>query len=268
MKQRTVNIISLIIGVLGFSFAIFVFVLNTKKSSISYYIDDPVYKVFDKTSISDEEFSIYLKDSMLVDENIYLASFSVWNSGNLSIDSNLMRTDSFLIQFSGIESILSINRIKERKEGISDISIIQTNDSTFNLDWTYFDPKDGSTFQILYFGEESLSIRTIGLIYGTKIINYNNVKSQSNILPSFRDRTVLLILILAVIFALLLSIFFYKNPNSNIPKKLLGISEPFYVFEGKFLYILFYFSYNVLIIIMLLLILLSTFLPDISDKLY
>ena len=163
--MRKINIFSLIIGIAGFAFAIFMYVNSIKKSEITYSVLTPPYKMYDNEL--NQSLNIFL-DSIKVDRNIYLATFSIWNTGNQTIQKQNIRK-SIEINFSGIDKVISYKIIKEIERGVSEFEFTQKNDSTFLINWKYFDPHNGIKVQLTYFGKETIECKVNGSILETKI---------------------------------------------------------------------------------------------------
>lgn len=159
-----------IITVAGFAIGIIGFILlisSIKISEISYNIQTPSYKIYDNELISQTStLNFILKDSIDVDQNIFLATFSIWNSGDLPIKKEDLR-EKIEIKFSGVDKLLDLKVIKEVEEGISEFVLKQVNDSVFLLDWDFFDPAYGLKIQFIYFGKENIACEIGGNYYGT-----------------------------------------------------------------------------------------------------
>lgn len=202
IMNKFLNIIGFFIGFFGLIIGIISYVNTVKKKEISYNIYSPSYKVYDNEAINvGKSLNIILSDSTKVNRNIYLTTFSIWNSGDLPINKEDLRKN-IEFRFSGIEKVINFNIIKEVENGVSDFQFIPKNDSIFRLNWKYFDPKNGIKVQIIYFGKEKISCHLDGLLLETEFKEFIPIQNMQKSIKPW-----MLILLVLVIFYLVFSSF-------------------------------------------------------------
>lgn len=169
MKNKVINILGFIVGLLGLLFGIYSYLNNQKKSEISYNVYSPSFKIFDSELTKGmSSVNLFVGDSIILNENVYLTTFSIWNSGDLPIMKNNIRK-KLDVEFEGMTWILDIKTIKEVERGISNIKLSAISHLRYNLDWDYFDPNNGLRIQIMYTGAEKVKCKVNGYIFGTNI---------------------------------------------------------------------------------------------------
>lgn len=162
--NKLTNIIGIIVGVIGILLAFYFHYTTKENKEISYHIIPESYKIYDKDLVSESNsISLYKNDSLKIEKNVFLSTFSIWNSGNQPIPPKDVRK-TINIKFQGIEEILDLKIIKNIDPEISKLSIMKTSDSIVELQWKYFDPGDGIKFQILYTGNQNLTSNVDGKI--------------------------------------------------------------------------------------------------------
>ncbi|WP_243471301.1 hypothetical protein [Winogradskyella sp. MH6] len=170
--QKTINFFGLIVGLIGLAIGIVSYFNTVKDKEISYNVLGPSYKVFDKEAIEGESsLKIFAKDSSKINQNIYLTTISIWNSGDLTINKSDVRKQ-IAIELKGINKIIDFKVIKEIESGVSKFTYEVSKDSIYNFDWNYFDPKHGLKFQVLYVGEENITGKLKGNILETDLVEF------------------------------------------------------------------------------------------------
>jgi len=178
--NKVLNIFGFIIGLIGLVIGIMSYIDTIKSKELCFNVYSPSYKIFDNEAIKvASSLNIFTSDTIKIDQNIYLTTFSIWNSGDLPIKKEDIRK-SLSVHFTGIHKIISYKIIKEVEEGSSEIKFISKNDSIFDLDWKYFDPKNGIKVQILYLGEDKIKCQVEGRIFETKFIEFIPIQNLRN----------------------------------------------------------------------------------------
>jgi len=174
------NIISIAIGIIGIAIGVYFHYTTKEKKEITYYLNPETYKIFNKDLIKESrKISLYKNDTVKINQNVYLTTFSIWNSGNIPIDIKDVRKD-LDVNFNGIKEVLDFSVTKEIEKGVSQFSLTQLNPSSFNLKWKYFDPDDGIKLQILYTGESIISTTVETKILKTDIKKFVQIKNKSS----------------------------------------------------------------------------------------
>jgi hypothetical protein len=168
--EKTLNFFGFIIGLLGLIIGCLSYFHSVKKKEISYNIYEQSYKILDNEVIDDKSNLIILtKDSLKINQNIYLSTVSIWNSGDLTINESDVRK-KIKVELYGIDKIIDLKLIKENLSGISKFKYEFNKDSIYNINWKFFDPNHGIKLQILYLGKETISGKLNGNILDT---NFN-----------------------------------------------------------------------------------------------
>jgi hypothetical protein len=170
--QKILNIAGLIIGLIGLIIGLVSYLNTVKKKEISYNVFEPAYKIFDNEAIDKESnLMILTKDSLNIEQNIYLTTIAIWNSGDLTINKSDVRK-RIVLKLKGVNKIIDFKLIKGVEAGISKFTYEVNKDSIYNIDWKFFDPKNGVKFQMLYLGEEKLSGKISGNILETSFVEF------------------------------------------------------------------------------------------------
>jgi hypothetical protein len=170
--QKILNILGFIIGLIGLIIGLVSYLNTVKKKEISYNVFEPAYKIFDNEAIDKESnLMILTKDSLNIEQNIYLTTIAIWNSGDLTINKSDVRK-RIVLKLKGVNKIIDFKLIKEVEAGISKFTYEVNKDSIYNIDWKFFDPKNGVKFQMLYLGEEKLSGKISGNILETSFVEF------------------------------------------------------------------------------------------------
>ena len=210
--NRTISILGFVVGVIGLVIGIFSYLNSVKSKEISYNVYSPSYKIYDNEAIiGSSTLNILLEDSIKINQNIYLTTFSIWNSGDLPINTNDVRKE-IEIEFIGIDKILDYKTIKEVEEGISEFDFKQINDTIFNLDWKFFDPNNGLKIQLVYFGDESITCEIDGNILQTEFKEFVPVQSQR------RGYNIISPLVMIIMVLLIIATITYTIIKRGVPK--------------------------------------------------
>ncbi|WP_303317337.1 hypothetical protein Q4Q34_01350 [Flavivirga abyssicola] len=197
--QKTLNILGFIVGFIGLIIGLISYINTVKKKEISYNVFEPSYKIFDNEAIDKESnLMILTKDSIKVDQNIYLTTIGIWNSGDLTINRSDVRK-KISLKLNGINRIIDFKLIKEVDAGISKFTYEVNKDSIFNIDWKFFDPNNGVKFQILYLGDENLSGRMNGNVLETNFAEFIPAETKDGGIKTKSKTTRILIFILLVV---------------------------------------------------------------------
>ncbi len=258
--KKTSNIIGIFLGVFGIILAFYFHYTTQKNKVLTFYSNPESYKVYDKDLVSESNnILLYKNDSMKIEKNVYLSTFSIWNSGNQPIPPKDIRK-SLEIKFQGVEDILDLKILKTIDSEISEIEVFKASDSIVNLNWKYFDPGDGIKFQILYTGNSIITSEIGGKILLTSIEEF-----ISNKRTVFTDTMLILgLFIIVSLFIIVLAVLigkpyflikdFVNNNFENIEKekqalnskKFLGYTLIAYIIVFPIFIYQFYFTDNIL----------------------
>ena len=211
---KLLNMLGFIVGLLGLVFGIYTYLSSQKKSEISYNIYSPPFKIYDSEITKEiSSFNLYFGDSVKIKQNIYLTTFSIWNSGDLSINKSDLRK-KIVIEFDGIIKVLDLKTIKEVESSISNIKLLPITNLKYSLDWDYFDPNNGLKIQIIYAGSGNINCKVSGIFLRTIIKEFIPVQDERNV----KRRTTGLYVSLGLILIVIIGLFFkiYRHHSVKI----------------------------------------------------
>jgi len=194
--NKFLTIAGFIVGLIGLIVGLYSYLITVKTKEISYNVYSPSYKIYDNETINNaSSLKVLLEDSIKIDRNIYMTTFSIWNTGDLPIDKNDIRSD-IVIKFKGINKLINYKIIKEVDKGVSNIIFTSKNDSIFNLDWRFFDPGNGIKVQLLYTGDETVKCEIYGSIFEVKFKEFIPIQNQKSKYSMF---TIILSMVMTVL---------------------------------------------------------------------
>ena len=210
---KLMNILGIIVGLLGLIFGMYSYFSNQKKSEISYNIYSPSFKIYDSEITREmSSLNLFFGDSLKIRQNVYLTTFSIWNTGDLSINKNDIRK-KIDIEFDGVGRILDLRTIKEVERGISNIKLSAVTNLSYCLDWDYFDPNNGLKIQLIYIGEEKVKCKVNGYILGTNIKEFIPIQNVRDI-PG--RKTSIFILLGTILITVIITIMIIINRRKNV----------------------------------------------------
>lgn len=176
MMWKNCDLIGYIIGLFGIVLSIYFYISGIESKELSYnsYLDS--YKIYDQSINSTNKISLYKGDAR-IEQNVYLTTFAIWNSGDLPIEPGDIR-DSLEIKFNGVNQILDIKITKEIQPGISKFKLARISNNKIKLNWKYFDPSDGIKFQIIYTGNPTLVPTIEGKILKTEFVEFKSFRND------------------------------------------------------------------------------------------
>ena len=149
--KQPFNIVTLVIALISLGLSIFFYQNSKKTRSISYQVTQPIIKIFDKENAT-PKIKLLKNDSVLINDNVYLLTGKIWNSGNLSILPSDVRKD-LTIELDISNIILDYKITNEKESGISNFKLDLISANKLSLNWDYFDPNYGLVFQIMFLGK-------------------------------------------------------------------------------------------------------------------
>jgi hypothetical protein len=198
--SKIANSLGLFIGTLGIAISIYTYNTTKTEKIISYNIGSESFKIFDNELIGkSQKITVLKNDSNKVKENIYLSTFSIWNSGNTTIDPKDVRKE-IVIKFNGIKEILEYSILKEIDPKLSKFDLNKISSNSFRFKWKYFDPNDGLKIQLLFTGSPNLNVEIDSKIINTKINEYVPIRKKPNTISILIFGTIIIIFIFLWIF--------------------------------------------------------------------
>jgi len=147
-KMKTWDIILLTITILSIGVAVAFGIVSLKKMNPVYDIKKDPSIIYNE-NIPSPRIKMVIDDSVLIEENVYVATMVLWNKGNLSIDTTAVRRDFFVKMKEG-GTILDYDIIKQA-DTISNFKLKKINNDLL-IEWDYFDPGQGAEIQVIYTG--------------------------------------------------------------------------------------------------------------------
>lgn len=205
--------LTLIIGIAGIVIGIiasFIFYyVGNKKRDISYQITEPTSLIFDSKNPS-SKIKLLESDSIPITENVYLLTGTLWNSGDLPINKEDVRKQ-LSFEIKGAKRILDFKIVKQKDESVANFNLVKDNSNTLKINWDYFDPKYGFTFQVIYAGEENPSFEILGVVFG--ISQFNKIAPLSK---AVNDRLISGIALYIGFIPMVLFIYVLKKRNERL----------------------------------------------------
>ncbi|MBN2828824.1 MAG: hypothetical protein JXR56_00725 [Candidatus Cloacimonetes bacterium] len=208
------NYRSLIINI-GISAVFFLLgILATKLLEKKY---QPVYSVINSpTLIYDRDNSspniwVTLKDSIPINENVYVTTLALWNKGKLEVKSEDVRKPFYIFCSDSIGKIIDIDIIQQNDPIESNFRLSHFGDSV-KLDWDYFDSKYGCKILVIYSGHDDTKILLTGKVAGTSVKEKREQFKESKLHQLFN------LIIVGLFFTIFINGFFFfllKRASTN-----------------------------------------------------
>lgn len=210
--KKPFNIITLTLAIVSIALSVVFYCNGKKEKNLSFQLTEPTSLIFDNRN-SSSKIKVFEKDSVLITDNIYLLSGSIWNSGDIPIIKSDVRK-ALTVDLAGAKRILDYKLVKQKDVTIANFKIEKIKDNSLTIDWDYFDPGFGFTFQIIYIGSEDPKFNLSGKVLD--IGNFSEVKQSQK-----SDMKVIFILVsypLIIIF-LLWEIYKCRHLSGTIDKR-------------------------------------------------
>ncbi len=153
-------ILSLSLGILS----LVLYLKDQKVRRISYHISNPVFKIYDKKNAT-SVIKLVLNDSIPVMDNVYLLTGGIWNDGDLPINKEDLR-DSISIKLENCKQILDYKVVSQNDPNVAKFTLTPKSNAELSVNWKYFDPEYGFSFQIMYVGKADVGFNLKGKVLG------------------------------------------------------------------------------------------------------
>jgi hypothetical protein len=157
--KKPVNIIGILLGVLGLIgtvYGIVAYYDAHKVQEISFVRN--VVRVIDSASAA-STIKIFDTHGTLIKENVYVAVYTMWNSGNVNIEPGMVRK-SIRFTLHGDGSILESSVVKQNRGHIGEFALASDGiGRASSLAWKYFDKGMGFAVKIIYTGNDKTDLR-------------------------------------------------------------------------------------------------------------
>ena len=214
--KKPFNLITLSLALASIILSVLFYINSLKNKDLSYQINEPTSIVYDSKN-SSSKIKLFEKDSILITENVYLLTGTLWNSGDLPVYINDVRKD---IEFNINEKnrILDFKINKQKDSEIAKFTLKSSGENSLRVNWDYFDPNYGFNFQIIYIGEENPEFEIEG-----KILDISNINKVKQLESTSRIYTIGI----TIAYGLMILILIYL---SNLSKKRSGKYQKIYLF--------------------------------------
>ena len=209
--KRPYNLIMLGLTIVALLTGCYFYYEGKRVRNISYQINEETIKLYDKNN-SSPAIKLLEKDSIVITQNVYLFTGLIWNSGDLPINKEDVR-ESLSIKLKDIERILDFKIIKQTEPSISQFQLIKKRNDELGIDWKYFDPNCGFSFQIIYIGKEMPGFKLNGKILDINTLGKVTINKSGRIWGMFVNMFVPLLF-------LLMSFAIYKNSTKKKIQKI------------------------------------------------
>ena len=215
--RKPYNLVTFTLTVFSIALSFFFYYKAEKQKKLSFNITEPTSLIFDsKKSVS--TITIYEKDSIPIQQNIYLLTGTIWNTGDYPIlKSDLRKPLSMSLKNSNRILDYKINRQKD--EEIAGFSLQKINNREINVNWKYFDPNYGFKFQIIYIGENDPGFELRGKILDIKEFEKINITKETDPYSKYLS---IIIMILAIVSGIFTFIKDYQKHPADLTLRVLG----------------------------------------------
>lgn len=197
--QSPFNLITGIIGVLGFLWGLYAWYETKQTAVIAYKVDQVQLLASDKVGINTESgnsgksspFQVVDTDGNLISSNIYGAVVTIWNAGDVELNHDRVRRPISIQLGDGLK-ILDFGISFVTDKNVSEFALDQEDTNTIKVKWKYFDPLSGLKARIVYASNNQSDIKVDGIVYGVKNISKSRAGQPAS-LPTGMASGVLLL---------------------------------------------------------------------------
>lgn len=114
-------------------------------------------------------FSVIDNAGQHVGENVYATNVTVWNSGDLPVEPQNIRSP-LTISVTAPVRVLDAKLARTTSNNISEFKVdnAQLGIGSFQVTWKYFDPREGFRLRLIYASKDVRPINLEGTIFGFK----------------------------------------------------------------------------------------------------
>ena len=195
------GVIGIVIGVIGIVLAIYFHYKSEKFSEVEMFVEQ--IQVFDKTKSGVVPLRVLDAFGNQIDNNIFAASITIWNSGNVEIKKEDVRQPFRLSVRGGDSNVIDITPLFYSKENIDGFSVDHNNGE---INWHHFDAGEGLKVRIIYTSSTMQSVELSGRAVGTAVFDSQELQQKSTInktidkWASIAITSVLILMIVANVF--------------------------------------------------------------------
>ena len=189
---------------------------------VSYTVSDDHIQVFDSSLLSPRIRMIDAEGNQ-IQENVYAASVTVWNSGNLPIDPIDVRIP-LRIRIGSVSRILDYAILKQVDPDVANFNAREVTPSSdsdsiseIEISWDYFDPQFGAIIQVMYAAQAQADISLVGYILGIQRNDFRDTSKSSMVdwLPGWAVQIIILSITIGMVLLLAQAGQFFRIRLSN-----------------------------------------------------
>jgi len=151
--KRPFNIVTLILAFISIVISVIFYYGSQQEKRIAYVQSEPS-KIFD-SSASRPALRVLDKNNEVVNQDVFVRTYTVWNAGNLPIEPAEVRKPINVI-FPISTKILGLEILGQTRGDVANCKLVDSSMAqevrSASLTWDHFDPGFGVKFQIIYTG--------------------------------------------------------------------------------------------------------------------
>lgn len=132
-------------------------------------------QLFDKNHVGSVPLTVHDQAGNVIDENIYVASATIWNEGNTEIRKEDVREPYRLAVEGDGTKIIEISPLFYSRNNIDEFSV---NQNTGEISWRHFDEGEGLKVRIVYVSKTTANIALVGYVVKTVVIDSRLLESR------------------------------------------------------------------------------------------
>lgn len=172
--KRPFNIFTTLLAIGSIILGIYFYYNPKKDKKLSYIITEP-QQIFD-SKISSPKITVLDAARKHINQNIYVVTVTLWNSGSEPIEPQDNRKP-FTFKINKGYQILDCKILKEKDPAVSMFDLSTTNisqnasDRVMQLNWKHFDPRQGLSFQLIFTASANYSLGFDSNVLGLESIS-------------------------------------------------------------------------------------------------
>jgi hypothetical protein len=129
-------------------------------------------QIYDKTRADTVPLTVHDAKGNVINENIFVTTVTIWNSGNSEIKKEDLRRPFHLTVEGNTTQILDTGAIFFSKDNIDNFAV---NPNNGEITWEHFDAGEGLKIRIMYTNPTMQNVNMDGYAVGTPVVNEYNV---------------------------------------------------------------------------------------------
>jgi hypothetical protein len=220
--RKPINLTFLGIAIVSLAVSVVTYLWSLHSASISYYT--ATIQIVDQRQAAPLPFSVIDSAGQRVTENVYAISVTIWNSGDLPIEPQNVRSP-LTVSLASPARLIDAKLEYVTSENISEFKINgdPTKGGAAQISWRYFDPKEGLRLRLIYATNDISNVKIEGVIFG--------VNKFENITPPKKDTLSLkspglMQLIISAIFMMIAAPVVFSTRKRDAAKEVGNVALP------------------------------------------